>query len=673
MKPAPFVVTLTNADLKSVEALRKHNTETLGFLADGILSHYLALDGGLGLKTQDDRLVAYLLFAYHQSHIRIIHLCVADEARKSGYARDLVNQLKRVAKNHDIGVIKLSCRRDYPAHSMWPRLGFVPLDEKPAKTPGQRLTQWYFAIEGQGERDLFHIAVSDRKVNAVIDAQIFFHLHEFDSNQAMISKGLQADFLDDLLQLYITDEIFIEIDRSHSDEQREVSRNNAHSFWKVPYDSEKMKEICFNLEHILPTKTESQKSDIKHLAKTAASDVRIFLTLDQGLLRMASRIEKAIGVRVLSPIQIIVQLVELTDPGSYIATPLSGSDLVWRKFDHGNFSDLEINRFLAPSEKRYSFQKPLDESLSQPNSWQTYGIWLQDELVAIRSTSIVLESSQIVVKLCRASRGSEFGLFTKFVVASVLYEAVRDCVQKILILPGSVAPDTVSDLQDLGFVETPDGFVRFCPSEVTSHNSLKRVLHDPAHNKFDLRKLEKMCSPVVLEDSLLDCFMVPIKPGYARGLFDTNLARDDMFGAERSVLLRWSNVYYRRKTHHKMLKAPARILWYVSGSGGRVVAVSHLDTITHGSPKEMFHQHRHMGGVLDRSDIYSMCQGTKVQEIMVLRFSHTYLFNLPVVLHDLRTLYKKHDSNLILQSPSRVPKALLLDIFQMGYKRRPRS
>ena len=337
MKPAPPVVTLTNVDLNSVDALRQRNTKTLGFLAKGALSHYLDSGGGLGLKSQDNRLVAYLLFARHKYHIRIIHLCVDDEARETGYARVLVEQLILVARNHDIGVIKLRCRRDYSAHYMWPKLGFIPLSEKPARTSGQRLTQWCLVIEGRGELDLFHIAVSDQKVNAVIDAQIFFHLHESDDDQTVISKGLQADFLDDLLQLYVTDEIFVEIDRSDSDEQREISRRNAHSFPRTDYDREKMNGFVSDLEHILPARTESQRSDIKQLAKTAASDVNIFLTMDQGLLRKADNIQNITGVRVLSPVQIIVQIDEITEPQSYIFRAI-----VWIRF---SMEEIRSQRF----------------------------------------------------------------------------------------------------------------------------------------------------------------------------------------------------------------------------------------------------------------------------------------------------------------------------------------
>ena len=667
MKLSPSVLTLTCADFNAIDALMKRNKETLGFLAKGVLLHHLKSGECLGVKSHDNHLVAYLLFAHQKSDIRVIHLCVDDEARKTGYAHALIEKLKCIARKYNIGVIKLNCRRDYPAHNMWPRFGFIPWNEKPAKTADKRLTQWCLMID-QGEPDLFHIAVSDQKVNAVIDAQIFFHLHDSDDDQTMVSKGLQADFLDDLLQLYITDEMFVEIDRNNSNKQREISRRNAHFFPHANYNHEKMKEFISNLEGILPAKTESQKSDIKQLAKTAASEVNVFLTKDKKILQSADDIQSATGVRVLSPVEVIVQINEIVDPESYISAPLSGSDLVWKKFNHKDFLNLNNNYFLAPLEKKYCFRESLDKSLSQPELWETYGIWLQDELVAIRSMSIVPESNQITVNLCRASHRLEYKLFTKFVIASVLYYAISNCVERILILPHGVAPDIVDDLQDLGFVKTSDGFVRLCPSRVMSHNSLEKMMYNIGYRKSNSQEIEKMCSPVVLRESSLDCFMIPIKPGYTRDLFDINLAKNDIFGAERNILLRWSNVYYRRKSHHRMLRAPARILWYVSSPDHHVVAISHLDTIECGSPKEIFRAYRHMSA-LTWANVYNMCQGSKVQDIMVLQFSHTYLFNQRVSLDDLRVLYKKNDSNLVLRSPSRVPKALFFDIFQMGYKR----
>ena len=159
--------------------------------------------------------------------------------------------------------------------------------------------------------------------------------------------------------------------------------------------------------------------------------------------------------------------------------------------------------------------------------------------------------------------------------------------------------------------------------------------------------------------------MVPIKPGYARSLFDTNLAANDLFGADKGVLLRVQNVYFRKKSHHHMIRPPARILWYVSDRIG-VVAISWLDEVQIGSPKEVFRDNRRLG-VLAWRDIQEMCKGGEVNDIMALRFSHTFLLRSRVDFGSLKGLYESHASKLVTQSPSRVPKALFLDIFRAGF------
>ena len=71
-------------------------------------------------------------------------------------------------------------------------------------------------------------------------------------------------------------------------------------------------------------------------------------------------------------------------------------------------------------------------------------------------------------------------------------------------------------------------------------------------------------------------------------LIDRQLSSSDMFGGDPSVLLRWENVYYRKAaTSQKILKAPGRILWYVSRSQKQIVAVSHLDEVVSSSIRQI--------------------------------------------------------------------------------------
>ena len=659
----PPIVDLSVDDLDAVEALRAQNNETLGFMRRSVLDDYLRQGGGIGLRSAD-RLLAYVLYARHHHHIRVIHLCVAGSERGTGYARRLMDAVVGRAKEYRLGVVKLNCRRDYAANAMWPMLGFVALAQKEAKTHGAWLTSWYRGIPGAAQQDIFSTVTADDKVNAVIDAQLLFQL---DDPESEIAKGLRADFLYDLLDLHITDETFNEIDRATSPERRTRSRNLALASPRVLHDSDRMPDVVQSLKRVLPSSTRSQESDIRQLAMTATSNVKVFLTRDEALLRKAAEIKSLAAVEVLHPNKLIVRLDEFTDRDSYNSTPVSGMNLAWRRVGEADASALPVHYFLGPHERKSRLKEQLDMALSHPHVWRTEGLWSGDTLVAIRSMKHD-DRGALVVGLCRASRGRAASMFTDYAIGSVVHEAVDQGYDLVELEPGSTTPEAMAQLAQLGFTEGDGGrFVRDCPAHVMSRaNLLAKVC--PRHRDTELIGLERACSPVALEDSDLDCLMVPIKPGYARSLFDMRRAADDLFGADKSVLLRLENVYFRAKAHHHMIQAPARILWYVSDSVG-VVATSHLDSVQVGPPKDIFRDNRRLGA-LGWSEIQEMCSGDAVKDIMALKFSHSYLFRSPVDHASLKRVYSRHSRNLVVQSPSRVPRAIFLDIFRSGFPTR---
>ena len=659
----PSIVDLSVDDFDAVEVLRAQNNETLGFLPRSVMEEYLRKGGGIGLRGTDS-LLAYVLYGRHQHHIRIIHLCVSGSERGTGHARRLMDAVVERAKEYRVGVVKLNCRHDYSANAMWPRLGFVALAEQEAKTHGARLTNWYRGIPRAAQQDIFSTVTTDEKVSVVIDAQLLFQLGDPESE---VAKGLRADFLDDLLHLHVTDETFNEIIRAKSPERRTRSRNLALSYRRVQHDADSMPDVEQDLKRILPSSTRSQESDIRQLAMTATSTINVFLTRDEPLLRKAPQIKSLTAVEVLHPYKLIVRLDEFTDRESYNPMPVSGMNLAWRKVGEADASALPIHGFLGPHERKSRLKGRLDTALSNPHVWRTEGLWSGDTLVAIRSTKHD-DGGALVVGLCRASRGRESSMFTKYAIASVVHEAVDRGYELVSLEPGSTTPEVCKELARLGFTDVDDErFVRDCPARVMSRSDLlARVC--PRHRDTEPVELERACFPVALEDGGLDCLMVPIKPGYARSLFDMRQAADDLFGADKSVLLRLENVYYRTKTHHHMIQAPARILWYVSDSVG-VVATSHLDSVQIGPPKDIFRDNRRLGA-LGWLQIQEMCSGGEVKDIMALRFSHSCMFRSPVDQASLRRVYSRHSRNLVVQSPSRVPRAVFLDIFRSGFQTR---
>ena len=117
--------TLGPDEISALDHLMKRNSQTLGFLPAEALNEYLRKGRVIGAKDEDGRLIAYLLYAPRLSSFRIVQLCVSQESRGQGIARGLLEELKCTATTQS--AITLNCRRDFPAHQIWPTLGFVPI------------------------------------------------------------------------------------------------------------------------------------------------------------------------------------------------------------------------------------------------------------------------------------------------------------------------------------------------------------------------------------------------------------------------------------------------------------------------------------------------------------------------------------------------------------------
>jgi len=651
------VEALTANDLADVEALRATSNDTLGFMALSVMEGYLEKGGGVGIRAGVG-LRGYALYAVQRRHVRLIHLCVADQFRRSGYAEQLLDAVVRAAKDRRVGTVKLTCRRDYEAaNALWRRHGFVPLAETRAKTDGARLMIWHLGIDGAAQQDIFSSVTSDDKVKAAIDAQLFFDLP---------ASGLQADFLADPLDLYITKEMFNEIDRAEQD-QRERSRSKALAFPQLNHDADRMTAVVKRLERILPAGRPSEESDIRQLAMTATSDVSIFLTRDEGILNKAAQIKRVASVDVMHPEELIVRLDQFIYGDAYQSVAVSGWSIRWRRIGDDEVAGFRSrDDLLGPHERKRRFKGQLDKALSHPEIWRTEALWSDDRLLALRSMR--RDGGRLIACLCRASRGGTQGMLTEYVAASLIHEAVSRGCCTVEVEPDGTTPEARIELKRLGFTDVEGTLVRMCPAAVMSAADLRKAAA-AVYDGTGLEELERRCSPVALQDGHTECLLVPIKPGYARALFDTRRAGNDLFGADEKVLLRWENVYFRKKSQHRMIRAPAWILWYESNGQG-IIAVSHLDGVEVGQPKDVFRNNRSLG-TLGWREIREMCGGGRVQgvqDVMALQFSHTHLFRSPVSFAALRSVYRSYNlKNPVVQSPSRVSRAAFLDIFRLGF------
>lgn len=663
------IVRLTPADLDAVDELMKRYGRTLGFLPRGALQSYLKKEKGgvLGAKTDTGQLVGYLLYAANPSYFRITHLCVVEEYQGQGIAKRLVDDLKESADSQR--TIKLNCRRDFPADALWPKLGFVALDEKPSRSrDGYLLTSWQLtlAVGDQLELELFQAETSSEILDVIIDAHIFFDFDEPALDKTMPSKALLSDFLVDSLELWITDELLNEINRQKNPEKRKKSRDRARSFSIVESDPDLFEDFEKRLKELFLGQKPSQRSDVRQLAKAAASNIKTFVTKDGDILKHSNKIFDTIQLEVVSPADLIIQLHELSERQSYAPDRIAGFNLRWERLTSNDLANFPFESLLN-GERKGKFKEKLESLIVQPNRYECELLRSGDDIIALRVLTIGSDQ-RLISPLARLAMSADSSLFGRFLIADTVSKAVEKKLDMVKFEVSALTPSLIPNLLEMGFVQYNSDFVRFCLSQYLSREEALCIISElcpearSGYSDMSDLEFERRCSPLALDSTEQSYFLIPIIPVYAMGLIDKHQSAEDLFGGDPNVLLRWSNVYYRKISHYKVLKAPGRILWYASRSKKQIVAVSCLDEVIIDTTKELFRRFKKFG-VLKWNDLYEMCGRDSSKELMALKFSHTFLFREPVPLDTVREILNIRSSQSLL----RVSPEKFHELFQRGY------
>ena len=659
---------LSSADVGAVDDLMKQNSGTIGFLPQVVLEDHLKKEWVFGAKDQDGQLAGYLLYAAYPDRFRIAHLCVSEDFRSQGIAKELLEALKSTATTQK--AIRLNCRNDFKAHSLWPQLGFIPVTEKPGRSKeGHLLTDWRLTLALGDQLALFRENISDDILDVVMDAQILFDFDRPDSDRTQPSKALISDPYIDSINLFFTDELLIEISRNKDTEKRNSDRARAGQFTKLEHDPRLLENWKELLKQTLSDASTRQQSDINHLAKAASSNVNIFVTRDQALLKKTNQIAELLNIQVLSPAEVIMQLRELSEKQTIAADRVSGLGLEWRRLSPNEFAAFPFIQFLNQGEKLNQFRRNIDSFLVD-TTHELEVLWSGGKPVALRV--LTYESPRaLTVSLGRVSISQDRSLYGRFLISDVIYKAMRRNLEMVKLETSALPLDLVQGLSEMGYTKCDDMFIRFCFARMLDRaevlSEIAQLSPESLNTYRDMSEidLERSCSPLA---SMPDqkYFLISIRQGYALNLFDRHRSAQDMFGGNPDLLLQWSNVYYRAANFHKMIKAPARILWYVSGSPGKIVAVSHLDEVIVDIPKELYRRFRRYG-TLEWKNLYEMCKRDTSKELMALRFSHTFSLRKEVSLREMYAVFDEDGIAHSMQAPKRIPPGTFRKLFQIGY------
>jgi hypothetical protein len=572
-------------------------------------------------------------------------------------------------RHHERRGIELRCRRDYPANTAWPGLGFVAVDESPGRSKeGHLLTYWrrdhghpnLFTYEpGAGQDETLAVALDH---NIVVDLVI-------ERPEGAESLHLNDPWLSEYITLCITDEVDQEIARCEDPALRQRMRIGIGRFRRLtaPFnaDGEAWNDLVAVIEEAAP---KADPADHRHLARAAAGGAAIFATRDGALHAAAKQILGVTGIHVLRPEQVIsyvdrLRAGERYEPSALHATPFEITAAAGHEADF--VRDL-LN--YGEGERRPNLEATLRGALAAPADHDAFVVRAESGPLlggVVRRS----DRAHLNIKAMRV-RGADR---TSYAVARQLAFLQREKAASAGIAIVQVTDAHLS--QQVRYALAEEGYqwdghrwtCHVATGVVTAEDANLSGLDDGLSETAAAAKAEHERWPLKVVGAGLPTFVVPIRPQWAEQLFDSNLAALTLFGRDAGLGLSREHVYYRRPRNSGGAVAPARLLWYVSGRWngqpeGSIRAVSALAEAIEDRPLTVFRRFERLG-------VYNEVQVKDAADdrgrVMAMRFIDTELFDKPIPLSCIREMCARRGESFVApMSPRRIDEELFVAIYE---------
>jgi GNAT superfamily N-acetyltransferase len=638
----------------------------------------------------NDKIEAYLQFRFTQKTqcLNIVHLCVDKQFRGQGISDLLINKLVENFRYQARG-IRLNCRTDYKnAITFWTRYGFIPKGQLPSRgsDPSVHLITWWYSF---GTLDLFSANHSD-KVNAVLDFNVIAKMMEPDLDERCKHEilALQSDWLASEVEYFRTSETTNEIFRDQNADRRNSSKVFLKQFQELNVDKSTMAELEAELSKIYKGKTDNDQSDRRQIAEAILSGFAYFITLDEGILLHHKKVSKQFDLRIVRPVDFVSEIDATLNSIDYYPSRLSGNNFTIGKLLTTEREQLE-NIFLSYStgEKKAIFNQRINNALAQENGGVTVVKEGNDKVAFFTFNE---EGKYLQVSLLRTRQYTLRQTIFMQNIADLLKLALNRNKEFLVITDEHLTPNEKQILLNYSFFEVDAKWIRAMSQGICSLDLIGTQLLEISNavpplntlikqigsaNAIDyylnMFSLEKLLWPLKIKEAEIPCFIVPIKPHFARELFDTKAAKSELWGVHPKLIWSKENVYYRNISPD-VEKFPARILWYSSASKSSprqksVVCSSYLDEVIVGPAKELFKKHERYGIYSWEKHILPLAKNDINRPIKILRFSDSEVFDQPISLVQLKQiLLKGKESDNNFQSPLRIKNSTFMQIYALG-------
>ncbi|WOI24146.1 GNAT family N-acetyltransferase [Nonlabens ulvanivorans] len=668
---------IDSSEFKKVIELGDNNSKTLGFLPYSAFKKHATENQIIGLfDNKTDELMGYLLWRNSFNRVTIVHCCVASSHRKKKVANKLVQHLKSISKEYE--GIKLSCRNDYGINSVWESFDFIPIKEKKGRSKlGLPLTIWWFS---NNHKNLFSITSEyqqNNKAISVIDMNIFLDIKDEREEESL---SLQSDWLSSEVDLYVTNEIYIEINRGQTEEIRKSSRALISHFKVLPNSSREIFEETLNqLLEEFPTKKQNDISDIRHLAFAIAGNASYFITRDKVLLSNKNYFNQ-FDLTLYLPSEFITHLDEITQSTKYKPKDIIGSKIISKRVQSEDFSTY-TNLFKQEQERKNKFEKTLSIALSRPNDFELITIQKNHSEIALILIDRTNEN-ELIIPVFRFLKNKLRSTLCKHMLNQLVLNASLEKREIIRITETHLDEDLTQSIGDRRFILNNTEWVKLNLKRIvlkTEKLSFPKQLIELINNKVNQLSentaipsnylKERFLSPLKIEDLEIPCFIVPIKPFWSEQLFNDNSKNKlELFEPKFNLLLNRQNVYYR-SSKPKIISSPSRILWYNSenkttGEPGYICASSYIDDVFIDSGKNLFKQFESLG-IFEWRDISELSK--KRSKIMAFIFSDTELFTNKIYLNDVKEMFlANEDKNFMAVTPINIKSSTFISFYKKG-------
>lgn len=444
--------------------------------------------------------------------------------------------------------------------------------------------------------------------------------------------------------------------------------------------------------------TTSDASDLRQLARVIGSNVKVtfFVTRDQRLLgEVEEDIYKQFELLIIHPTDFIIRLDELRREAEYQPIRLAGTNVERKRVQSGEQDSL-IDQFLsyAQGESKAKFRRMLRQFLSNLEQFECFTVGRREE----ESIALIVydrgEERELKVPVFRFKDNKLTSTVLRHCIFQCFSTAASEKRQFTRITEAYLKDSTIIALQEDSFLRTGNEWLRINlaiiqnSEDISSHISslckepskgyeqylpFVNVLADKnlVSNTELVADIEQMLYPAKIADAEIPNFIIPIRAWWAKDLFDKELAEEIIWGAKEELAFKREVVYYRSKQASGGLKAPSRILWYVSktGSGrssssilGAIRACSRLDEIVIGKPKDLHKRFRRLG-IYSFGDVLKTAGNDFNREIITIKFSDTELLKKPLELREVEQII---GHKISVRAPYKITKEAFTMVYNIG-------